>query len=220
MNSRRKILRLSPLAIVAVVAVLAPAWGCTRSTMTELRTSASYEEQDYAVVEVVEDPSLRTKIILPIPPNPYEDDGDCQCLCAAGCVASASELRTLVAKLTLEATRRADASAAAVLEAGDGLLAHENWQEVVTSTMDLLNNPTIVIVPMPGGALKKVSLEKIGSLDLTGTQIVSIKNSVRGKMQSALAANMIAHGIPKKDATKFSKEILQVYMTKLLAPAD
>jgi hypothetical protein len=179
------------------VAVLAPSWGCTRGTMTEIRTSTSIEEQDYSVVEVVEEPSLRTKIILPIPPNPYEDDADCQCLCATGCVASASELRTLVAKLKLKATRRADASAAAVLEAGDGLLAHENWQEVVTSTMDLLNNPTIVIVPMPGGKLKKVSLEKIGSLDLTGTQIVSIKNSVGGKMQSALAANMIVHGIPE-----------------------
>jgi hypothetical protein len=212
--------RHSITALVAVLAVLAPVWGCSHSTMTEVRTSASFEEQDFSVVEVVEEPSLRTKLILPIPPNPYEDDGDCQCLCTTGCVASASELRTLVAKLKLKATRRADASAAAVLEAGDGLLAHDSWQEVVTSTMDLLNNPTIVIVPMPGGTLKKVSLEKIGSLDLTGTQIVSIKNSVGGKMQSALAANMIAHGIPKKDAVKFSKDIMQVYMSKMLAPAD
>jgi len=220
MSSRRKIVRNLAGATVALVMALAPAWGCTRQEMTEIRTSYSMQEQDLATVEVIKDPSLRTKIILPIPQNPYGDDGDCPCVCATGCVASTSEFRALVAKLKLKATRRADASAAAVLEAGDGILAHESWEEVVTSTMDLLNNPTIVIVPIPGGKLQKVSLEKIGTLDLTTTQIISIKNSVGGKMQSALKANMIAHGIPKQDALQFSKEIMQVYMSKMLAPAD
>ncbi len=203
----------------ALAVTLAPAWGCTRQGTTEIRTSFSAEQQDYAVVEVIEDPLLRTKIILPIPQNPYGDDGDCPCVCATGCVASASELRALVAKLKLDATRRADASAAAVLEVGEELLAHESWEDIVTSTMDLLNNPTIVIVPGPGGKLQKVSLEKLGTLDLSTTQIVSIKNNVSGKMQSAIKANMIVHGIAKKDAAVFSKQIMQVYMSKMLAPA-
>jgi len=207
-------------ATIALVAALAPAWGCARNGMAQIRTSGTIVEQDYVSVEVIEEPSLRTKVILPIPRNPYGDDGDCPCVCATGCVADASELRALIAKLTLKATRRADASAAALLKAGDGILAHENWAEVVTSTMDLLNHPTIVIVPLPGGKLKKVSLEKLGTIDLSTTQIFSIKNKIEGKMQSALTVNMIANGIPKKDAKKFSKKIMQVYMYKLLAPSD
>ncbi|MBW2261497.1 MAG: hypothetical protein JRG91_05935 [Deltaproteobacteria bacterium] len=220
MKSRRNIVSIYAGATIALVAALAPAWGCARNGMAQIRTSGTIVEQDYVSVEVIEEPSLRTKVILPIPRNPYGDDGDCPCVCATGCVADASELRALIAKLTLKATRRADASAAALLKAGDGILAHENWAEVVTSTMDLLNHPTIVIVPLPGGKLKKVSLEKLGTIDLSTTQIFSIKNKIEGKMQSALTVNMIANGIPKKDAKKFSKKIMQVYMYKLLAPSD
>lgn len=218
MNSRRNIVKTRAGATIGALVLAVAAWGCTHAGTTEIRTSASLEEQDYSIVEVIEDPALRTKTILLIPENPYGDDGDCPCTCPTGCVATASELRALVAKLKLKATRRAEASAAAVLVAGDELLAYESWQDVVTSTMDLLSNPMIVIVRDAGGKLKKVHLEKLGTMDLSTTQIVSIKNKVSGKMQSAITANMIVHGIPEKNAKAYSKDIMQVYMSKMFAP--
>lgn len=199
-----------------LLVVLALATGCAARQLDQFETTASIETRDYAV-EVTQDKALRTKIEIPIPPNPY-DDG-CMCVCEAACAmhADAPELEALLEKLTHKATFRAEIAAKAVLESGHELLEHEEWKDVVTDSMELLGNPTLVLVPLPGGSVKKVSLEKVGELGVSPTLLVTIRSSVGGKMQAALKASMISHGVPAKKAQRLSGQIIKTYMKEILA---
>jgi hypothetical protein len=215
MRPAGKIVLSATLLIAAIVAL-----GCARSGRTEVVTVADLTTEDYSV-EVIRQPDLGKKIVLQIPDNPYEDDAYCECVCMA-CMSpeAVSEIEALVAKLRKDANRRTDAAAQAVLDVSPKLVEHEEWREIIQSTMTLLNNPTVVLVPMPGGAIKKVSLEKIGELDLTTTQIASIKSSVGGKMESTLGAAMVLHGVPGDEADELADTIMKTYLRELLGPVD
>jgi hypothetical protein len=216
MRTRRIIFHLLPGA--AALLLLTPGCAGVGRTQSTTTLGKDFEEQDYAVVEVIEEPELRTSIELPLPPNPYDDaECDlCNCVCAAGPDTSAFE--KLIAKLKLDADKRAGAAAEALLESAHEIVGYGEWKEITENTMELLSNPTIVMVPMPGGKLQKVSLEKLPKMDLSAGQIVTIRNSVNGKMRSAIAADMTAHGVPPAEAKKLSAEIMKVYMKSLLAP--
>jgi len=215
-----------PWCVQAVgVALILALPACTRSqtkVVDSLELSVINEDEiapgeaEYAV-EMIDDLPGGATIVLPIPENPYGDDSCC-CSCTASCDPQLQDkFHKYVAKLKGAASKRTDAAAAALLSAPE-IVKLEAWEEIASITMDLLANPTLVIVPMPGGELHKVSLEKLSSLNIPLTQLVMIRGSVKGKMEAALSAAMTSNGVPSPDASTLASKMIEVYFDQMSAP--
>jgi hypothetical protein len=176
--------------------------------------------EDELVVEKITEGETARVIEIPIPPNPYEDEA---AACAAACCCpnvcqkneKVSELESFIGKLKAEATVRAEAAAAALLKAGPDLARYEDWKQIVRDSMDLLGSPTLVVVQLPSGKWKKVKFEKVPEMDISEAEVVMIQKSVGEKMQSAIAADMTARGVPAKEAGRIAEAIIKTYLEKI-----
>jgi hypothetical protein len=203
---------------IALALGAALAAGCASRPVIEISTQRTYVEQDLSV-EVVRQPPIRAKIDLGIPPNPYDDEGSCPCVCQAKCKKKEfSELEKIVAKFGEEADARRRAASLAVLGSGPDIVKHKKWKKIAGASLELMSNPTIVLVPMPGGRIEKVSLEDLDTLHLGAADVVSIRNKVKGNMLSALAATMASYGVPDGEAGTIAGAMMKVYLAELMAP--
>ncbi len=179
-------------------------------------------QQYVTVVETVVEVVRKDVIEIPLPPNPYEDDFNeelvCRCCCPNECGhgKESSEFAAFIQGLRAEATSRVNAVADALLKSGGDIMAYEEWQLIAKGCMELLGNPTIVIVQLPSGQWKKVKFEELGDMDVSPGEVFRIQKSVGVKMKAALKAGMISRGVPEPDADRLAGDILKTYLKNLL----
>lgn len=151
-------------------------------------------------------------------PGTDELEEPCPCECVLDCEKSAEkegQLHELLSKMQDEANRRAEAAAEAAMTVGLDLMEYEKWETMIKGLVDLLSSPTLVIVQMPTGSFKKVKLEELSDLDVSSSQVFTIKSQVSAKMKAALSAQMESYGVPATDAKKLSSHMMDTYLSEL-----
>ncbi|MFH1434663.1 MAG: hypothetical protein ABIJ56_03000 [Pseudomonadota bacterium] len=206
----------------ALLACCILAAGCEKGSLHARAGNDVPGEQYAAVVETMVEVERADVIEIPLPPNPYEDDFNeeltCRCCCPNECGhgLESSEFTAFINELRAEATSRVNAVADALLKSGGDIMEYEEWQLIAKGCMELLSNPTIVIVQLPSGQWKKVKFEELGDMDVSPGEVFRIQQSVGVKMKAALKAEMISRGVPEPDADTLAGDILKTYLKNLL----
>lgn len=215
--------------IQAMIAALLPAAaccvmaaGCEKGSLHASGSNDFLPGQNVTIVETVVEVDREDVIEIPLPPNPYEDDFDekalCRCCCPGTCGhgLESSEFADFINELRSEATSRVNAVADALLKSGPDMMAYEEWQKIARGCMDLLSNPTLVIVQLPSGKWKKVKFEELADMDVRPGEVFRIQKSVGVKMKAALVAEMISRGVPESEADTIAGNIMKTYLKNLM----